>query len=135
MRDSKFGRALVLETFSKAGGYILGFRVDPQDRIGEVYQEAKSLFTVYAEAPLFGVDFSVEAETPSIDALLQSKVQEDLELADEQEDAHAIAAYYAATSAVEDESRFDSVVFDPRLGLAVEGLVDGLTLEQLWRVM
>lgn len=30
LRDSKFGRALVLETYAKAGGYILGFRVDPQ---------------------------------------------------------------------------------------------------------
>jgi hypothetical protein len=44
-------------------------------------------------------------------------------------------AYYASSSAVEDETRFDAVQYDPRLGLAVEGLVEGITLDQLWRVM
>ena len=33
MRDSKFGRALVVETVARSGGYILGFRVDPQDQL------------------------------------------------------------------------------------------------------
>ena len=33
MRDSKFGRALVVETVARSGGYILGFRVDPQDKL------------------------------------------------------------------------------------------------------
>jgi hypothetical protein len=32
MRESKFGRALVIETVQRSGGYILGFRVDPQVR-------------------------------------------------------------------------------------------------------
>ena len=33
MRDSKFGRALVVDTVARSGGYILGFRVDPQDKL------------------------------------------------------------------------------------------------------
>ena len=64
LRESKFGRALVLETFAKAGGYILGFRVDPQDKINLVFQEIQSLFQIYSSGPIFGVDFTVEAETP-----------------------------------------------------------------------
>jgi hypothetical protein len=36
---------------------------------------------------------------------------------------------------VDDESRFEAIQYDPKLGLAVEGLVDGITIEQLWRVM
>lgn len=135
LRDSKFGRALVLETFSKSGGYILGFRVDPQDRINDVFKEINSLFQVYSTGPIFGVDFAIEAEAPSVDQLLQPKVTEDMELIEDHEDTHAIAAYYASTSAIEDESRFDAISYDPRLGLAVEGLVEGITLEQLWRVM
>jgi Bardet-Biedl syndrome 5 protein len=91
VRESKFGRALVLETFAKAGGYILGFRVDPQERIGEVYQEIHSLFQIYSVTPIFGVDFAVEAETPNLDQLLQPKVHEDTELVDDHEDAQAIA--------------------------------------------
>ena len=91
MRESKFGKALVLETFAKAGGYILGFRVDPQDRIAEVFQEIHSLFQIYSVGPLFGVDFTIEAEAPNIEQLLQPKVNEDTELIEDAEDTHAIA--------------------------------------------
>jgi Bardet-Biedl syndrome 5 protein len=52
LRESKFGRALVLETFQKAGGYILGFRIDPQDKISEVYQEIASLYQIYFATPV-----------------------------------------------------------------------------------
>jgi Bardet-Biedl syndrome 5 protein len=134
VRESKFGRALVLETFQKSGGYILGFRVDPQEKIAEVFQEIHSLFQIYSVGPLFGVDFTIESEAPNIEQLLQPSVTEDTELLEDTEDTHAIASYYAAT-AVEDDSRFEAVQFDKRLGLAVEGLVDGITLDQLWRVM
>ena len=49
----------MLETFSKAGGYILGFRVDPQDRINDVFNEINSFYAVYSEAPIFGVDYTL----------------------------------------------------------------------------
>ena len=135
LRDSKFGRALVLETFAKSGGYILGFRVDPQERINDVFQEIQSLYQIYSVGPNFGVDFSLEAETPSIDQLLQTKVNEDLELLDDQaDDSHAIAAYYSET-APDEENRYDTIQYDQRLGLAIEALVEGTSIEQLWRVV
>ncbi len=140
MRESKFGRALVLETFAKAGGYILGFRVDPQERISEVFQEIQSLYQIYSVGPIFGVDFTLEVESvPAMDQLLQqTSASEDLELLDEAlDDTHAIAAYYSESAATGDEDggRGDAVSFDQRLGLAVETLVDGISLEQLWRVI
>lgn len=134
LRDSKFGRALVLETFVKAGGYILGFRVDPQDRIGEVFQELNSLYQVYSVAPLFGVDFTIENEQKSPDQVLLPKIDEDIDIIDDLEDTHAVAAYYAQGD-IDDASKFESIQYDSRLGLAVESLVDGITLEQLWRVV
>lgn len=33
VRESKFGPALVIETTSQSGGYILGFRVDPKEKL------------------------------------------------------------------------------------------------------
>lgn len=81
----------MLETYAKSGGYILGFRVDPQDRISEVYKEIHSLFQIYSVGPIFGVDFSLEAETPNLEALLVPKVTEDTELIEDNEDTHAIA--------------------------------------------
>lgn len=46
VRDSKFGYALVLETFSRSGGYILGFRIDPKEKLDEVYHELVNLHQV-----------------------------------------------------------------------------------------
>jgi hypothetical protein len=57
MRESKFGRALVIETVARSGGYILGFRVDPADKLEGVYQELNSLHQVYSVNPIFGIDF------------------------------------------------------------------------------
>lgn len=152
MRDSKFGRAIVLETYAKAGGYILGFRVDPRERINDVFRELISLYQVYSNTPVFGVDFSVEsADNPSnatssshLEMLSSTgpggnpRVTEDVEIIDEQEDTHAIAAYYAQSGMLENETGHemaDYIQYDPKLGLAVETLVNGMTLEQLWRVI
>jgi len=46
IRDSKFGPALVIETTARSGGYILGFRVDPADKMQDVFQEITSLHKV-----------------------------------------------------------------------------------------
>jgi Bardet-Biedl syndrome 5 protein len=46
IRDSKFGFALVVETFARSGGYILGFRIDPKEKLEEVYKEILSLHQV-----------------------------------------------------------------------------------------
>lgn len=109
MRESKFGRALVIETVARSGGcvhsqpamhppprtallhnrlrfgsffgvcdascgwldaclgtacirYILGFRVDPQDKLEGVFQELNSLHQVYSVNPIFG-DFNQPTKT------------------------------------------------------------------------
>jgi Bardet-Biedl syndrome 5 protein len=46
IRESKFGPALVVETTPRSGGYILGFRIDPQDRLTDLYKEIHSLWKV-----------------------------------------------------------------------------------------
>ena len=60
VRDSKFGLALVIDTNPKAGGYVLGFRLDPKERLEDVAREVRNLHQVYAEKPIFGIQFSVE---------------------------------------------------------------------------
>jgi Bardet-Biedl syndrome 5 protein len=141
LRDSKFGRALVIETFTKSGGYILGFRIDPQDKIGDIFKEISSLYQIYFTAPLFGVDYQVEGESPAnssknVQEFMMPRIVEDVEVIDEQEDTHAIAAFYSQTGEEENElSKFEQIQYDPKLGLAMEPLVNGITLEQLWRVI
>lgn len=60
VRDSKFGEALVLETFSKAGGYILGFKIDSKEKLAEIKQEIMNLHKIFATSPIFGVKFTIE---------------------------------------------------------------------------
>ena len=60
LRDSKFGPALVLETFTKAGGYILGFKIDDQGKLDKVSQEITNMHKIFSTSPIFGVKFTVE---------------------------------------------------------------------------
>ena len=146
IRESKFGRALVIETFKAAGGYILGFRMDPVEKLEETFVELKKLWNVFTTNPIFGVQFVFESETPGLDQLLQPRVEEDTELVEDEEDVHAVAAYYmeggggnSDMMGKEGEERSDKIdggiTFDSRLGLAVESMQEGVTIESLWRVV
>ncbi len=133
IRDSKFGKALVLETFAKSGGYILGFRVDPADTLSNIHKQILSFHQLFSSNPDFGVDFTFEDEMLSTKQLLQPKIEEDIEIINEQEDSHAMAAYYA--EGADEEGFTNEVVYDESIGLAVESLKDGLSLDQLWRII
>ena len=61
VRESKFGTALVVESSEPSGGYVLGFRIDPSEKLQEIYKELSSLFNVYSQSPIFGVEFTKEA--------------------------------------------------------------------------
>ena len=95
LRSSKFGKALVIETMSRAGGYILGFRVDPIERLTALHKELLSLFTAYRTNPIFGVEYSIEAETPDLADLMTPRIEEDVEVMENIEDNNAVATYYA----------------------------------------
>lgn len=137
VRESKFGQALVVETYARAGGYILGFRVDPKEKLEEAYKELSNLHVIFSTTPNFGVEFSVESETAPIQQLLQPKVEEDVEITEEDIDTHAIAAYYVdgADGVDDDSNRQENIQFDTRIGLAIEALQPGITLESLWKVV
>ena len=55
IRDSKFGSVLVVETTEVGGGYILGFRIDPADRLRQIFLEIQSLCSTQTRNPEFGV--------------------------------------------------------------------------------
>lgn len=55
VRESKYGPALVVNTLDTAGGYVLGFRIDPPERLRQVYKEMTSFFAIYSATPIFGV--------------------------------------------------------------------------------
>ncbi|KOB79199.1 putative Bardet-Biedl syndrome 5 [Operophtera brumata] len=56
IRDSKFGQALVFVVRQSAGGYVLGFRADPVERLRPLLMELQALHQAYNERPIFGVE-------------------------------------------------------------------------------
>ena len=133
MRDSKFGKALVIETVARSGGYILGFRIDPIGKLQDIFQEIKSLHELYSSNPVFGVEFVMEEKAKSLEELTVARKEDDIEIVGEGDHAgDAFAAYIAAGS---NTAADRPPVFNPQLGLAIESLRDGFTLDNLWSAL
>ena len=130
--NSKFGSALVVETSANSGGYTLGFRIHPPEKLVEVYNELLSLWEIFSKKPIFGIKFSHEFVPASIEDLTESRVVDDIAIIDHEEEKPDIfATYYAADSNGADQEP----VYSAELGLAIESLKEGHTLEQLWKVL
>ncbi|XP_077556157.1 Bardet-Biedl syndrome 5 protein isoform X3 [Haemaphysalis longicornis] len=133
-RESKFGTALVIETTDRSGGYVLGFKLDPLDRLQLVYKELSSLLKVHKAKPIMGVRVFLEKQAK------EEMVPQDTgpELLDEPEVNTADGTHYdafAAYLADEAHDRDREVVLSPELNLAVEKLPEGFTLASLWEVL
>lgn len=132
IRSSKFGDAFVIETARQAGGYVLGFRLEPPEMLQTVFREVQSIHSVYSVNPIFGVEFRKEEVAPSTDQLRVERQEDDLEIVEaDVSGSDAFAAYLAAANKTEDRE----VVFDDELGLAVESIPGGLTTSDLWQII
>ncbi|XP_063848231.1 Bardet-Biedl syndrome 5 protein homolog isoform X3 [Scylla paramamosain] len=155
VRESKFGMALVVESSEASGGYVLGFRIDPVEKLHEVHKEISALYTVYSQCPVFGVEFILQDKDPrGLEDMNMNNVPRafllagagqpqtdedrlDLPEMDEEEidesvsDAGDVLAAYLADGHHNDLEP----VFSAELGLAVEKLKDGYTLQTLWEVI
>uniref|UniRef100_A0A671YUE2 Bardet-Biedl syndrome 5 protein homolog n=1 Tax=Sparus aurata TaxID=8175 RepID=A0A671YUE2_SPAAU len=130
IRDSKFGLALVIESSRQSGGYVLGFKIDPVDKLQDALKEINSLHKVYSANPIFGVEYEMEEKPQPLEELTVEQPADDVEIEpDEQTDA--FTAYFADGNKQQDREP----VFSDELGLAVEKLKEGFTLQGLWEVM
>jgi Bardet-Biedl syndrome 5 protein len=130
IRKSKFGMALVIETRQEAGGYLLGFRVDPSERLQEIYQAITSLYRVFATKPNFGIRFEVEEKPKTPLESLQERVEDKVEIVDNADDAmESLSAYYADHQGPASDKE---IVYNEDLGLAIEKLPEGFTPQNLW---
>lgn len=167
VRDSKFGLALVIESSELSGGYVLGFRVDPVDKLNSVYEELNNLYMVHVANPDFGVhqlltmagmDFTVNSSTNNAgefddpnSMMFMNRSTENAgnynELFDENGDNeetrksghNSISGYDPVLAYLaEDESsekRTHQWTYDPNIGLSIENIKDGFTIESLWEVV
>lgn len=115
----------------QSGGYVLGFRLDPSEKLQETARQIQNLNKVYGRCPVFGVEFEVEELVENPDELTIEPTSDDIEIETVEGQADVMAAYFADGS-----KRSDSQpVFCPELGLAIEKLRDGFTIQGLWEVI
>ncbi|GAB1601059.1 Bardet-Biedl syndrome 5 protein homolog isoform X1 [Argonauta hians] len=131
MRDSKFGVALVIESSIQSGSYILGFRIDPKDKLEDVCKEISSLLQVYRADPVFGLQYDLKDKNCLEPAKVLQEVVDDVEIEDDDGTSDAFAAYFADCC----KSRDHEPVFSDYLSLAVEKLPDNVSLKNLWNVL
>lgn len=128
IRDSKFGPALVIVTSKKSGAYVLGFRIDPKDKLKEILNEIQSLFFTYRSNPIFGIEYTIEEEAEPLDQRTIPQPEEDAEIVEDEDAYDSLAAYYADPEKEQDREP----VFNSEIGLAIESLPNDKSLSQLW---
>ncbi|XP_077294219.1 Bardet-Biedl syndrome 5 protein [Arctopsyche grandis] len=134
IRDSKFGEALVIVTNGPGGGYVLGFRVDPVDKLKPLLKELHTLHSIYVNKPVFGVQYTWTNQP--IPDTPEKSVDEDFEEIGEPRGEMGPTIYLASQAAQKDGAKVDETpVYSPYLGLAIEPPREGFTLKGLWEVL
>ena len=131
IKNSKFGTALVLDVHRQGGGFVLGFRLDPVEKLRQLYNEIGSLWTAYTSRPNFGVKIvDVSESHPEEIHLPALQGDDDIEILQTIDNQDAFVAYYA------DDYKGNNRVpeYNETLGLAMEPLKEGYTIEQLWDI-
>ncbi|KAK5640079.1 hypothetical protein RI129_010890 [Pyrocoelia pectoralis] len=130
IRESKFGKALVVMCREASGGYILGFRIDPEDKLNTIFKELSSLFTVYASNPIYGIEYEWSSkEEEKQNGILTEDVEE---VDDSRNEISNVLMTYSANG---DNGKDRPIVYSNELGLAIESLKEGFTIQKLWEVV
>uniref|UniRef100_A0A914DYB2 Bardet-Biedl syndrome 5 protein homolog n=1 Tax=Acrobeloides nanus TaxID=290746 RepID=A0A914DYB2_9BILA len=134
VRDSKFGHALVVETSIQSGEYILGFRVDPEEKLELVCKAIQAMHSAYLASPIFGVQYAKDRNEPTTSISNDDnaeQIQEDAEIDEKPTRIDAFAAYFS-DGGTNEEAR--PIVYSEELGVAIEQLKHGFTLSDLWNI-
>ncbi|KAL4001759.1 hypothetical protein ACH3XW_0615 [Acanthocheilonema viteae] len=132
IRNSRFGPVLIVGTTAINKMYVLGFRIDPEERLKNIYNTICALQKAYAKKPIFGVQHIQERPgSPQAVGDVMKLVDDDVELDDRPLRTDAYAAYFS-DGVVSEEVR--PPVYSEELGVAIEELKSGFTLTDLWKI-
>lgn len=130
-RVSKFGNTIVVHT---RPGYILGFQVEPKQRADNVAEMVSNLHKLYHEHPNFGVKFAIEDKPQNLEHLTVKRPEEKTNLVPNQ-DAYGIPVPRNTLYSVNKRQNEDAdPCYNSRLGLAVQALPEGITIESIWKL-
>jgi len=113
--------------------------------LDDLAQEVRALHRAHYVRPEFGVKFTVEKEMSSLAELAIPRVDEDVEIVDDDADMGAVAAYYSTELDSEqagegggldiDDPDSSLLPLDAKLGLAMEPIPGQGNMESLWRII
>ncbi|XP_015190454.1 PREDICTED: Bardet-Biedl syndrome 5 protein homolog isoform X2 [Polistes dominula] len=128
IRNSKFGPTLVVLSDENNGGYILGFRINPIQKLNTLHKEINILVTAYNKSPIFGVDYTLEYQGPMEEEIHPERFNE---IQDNQADISDVFGYYFFEGGFTQRK----ANFSNYLGLAIEDPREGSTLQNLWELV
>ena len=142
VKDSKFGHALVIETSKQSGGYILGFRIDPYDKLQRVYNEVNNMYAVYSNTPIFGIKYINESK-PSDTIVPVNKTLDDIIITQSSNvdndktygttNINTLFSNYYMDA--DEKTQAHEPVYCEQLGVAVEKLRSTVNISDLWNVV
>jgi Bardet-Biedl syndrome 5 protein len=120
IRESKFGKALVIVSSPSSSKYTLGFRIDPEEKLRSVGKEIIQLLKAHSSQPELGVfeEIATKSDIP---------ISFDEDVAVEKTKTDSSLLY-----ALEQSSEPSEPILDPSCGLLVEKMPPGVTLKSLW---
>ena len=95
LRNSKFGRALVIETLQRGRWVYTWISSRPARALGAYRARNACIIQTYGATPIFGVEFSFEEDPPDLTKTMLTRVEEDVEVVEDALDNHAVSAYFA----------------------------------------
>ncbi|XP_016837513.1 Bardet-Biedl syndrome 5 protein homolog [Nasonia vitripennis] len=128
VRSSKFGPTLVITSTESSGSYILGFRVDPIDKLYSLHKELVSLNAAYNKSPIFGVEYTFEHQSVPQPESITEKFTE---IESSEDEISNVFNMYFSEGGVNQRKP----VLSNSLGLATEEPREGSTLEMLWELL
>jgi len=156
IKDSKFDKALVVETFAKGvndlstQGYTLGFRLDHSDRLESVLSNMEQLLGTFRTQPIFGIDtdddtafqnlieeskvkdgYIGKRSLPKVESFSSTEESSSSAYIDSSVKAKNYEVVHSATTNVDKSSI--KYFYCQELGLAVQELQPGQSLDSLWK--
>jgi len=127
---TRFGRVLVVDTVSRSGGYVLGFRVDPPELLDHIVNEMISLKQIFSKKPYFGIETEFKNRQIPLNERKMEQLKETTNIVDDDEHNNIINIYCNDNGKSYDRE----AMYDTNLGLAVEKPRNGQTTITLWKI-
>ena len=138
LRDSeRHGSIMVMVLKQRARGLTFGFKIDPVEKLPDLFSEITSMYKIIKKTPNFGVQYRMEdADDEDSDGEVDGplNIPDDVEIVHDDDDVDPFALYCDDKN-WSDSSKNRDPIFNTDLGLAVEPLPEGLTISKLWGVV